>query len=380
MNNRIGVICEIIILVFNVLIFMQLTVLKKDNFVTRSIMYICSFLSLLAFGICALGKILPEVLASSICVTIPTFIVYFLLSKYKDLRFFVTFCFLDTVSFVVALFSRAIGVYLGSTYEIISTAVIFVSLVVIFFKGMPYFKRYRELMENVNDGWAAMAISTFLIYALLIFSAAYPKPLVQRLEYMPVYVFLSVTILSFYIVFILSLLQKKKLSDLNIQLINEKRWYKIAYYDGLTGLKNRMAYMEKINQLEREKSKQKLIHVIIADIDNFKNINDTLGHHMGDITLKNATKLLDSVFCEENYLTYRIGGDEFAVIALDLPTEKIEEKIENIKKLKISNDVDCTFSIGYSMADFSQQNAMENAFIRADRAMYKAKALIKRNI
>ncbi|MBQ9133788.1 MAG: GGDEF domain-containing protein [Clostridia bacterium] len=206
----------------------------------------------------------------------------------------------------------------------------------------------------------------------LIFAAAYPKPLIERHEYLIIYAFLSVTILCFYAVFVL-MLQKKKLADLNVQLIKEKQWHKIAYNDALTGMKNRMAYIEQINELERTAKKTDLIRAVMIDIDNFKKINDTHGHYVGDLTLQNAAKLLDTVFSEENYATFRIGGDEFAVIANGVSVEALQERIACLKDSEFCLDVGCSFSIGYSTVDLEQKNAMENAFIRADSAMYEEK-------
>ncbi len=76
-----------------------------------------------------------------------------------------------------------------------------------------------------------------------------------------------------------SLFQKKKLYDLNRQLTDSFHWHKIAYVDGLTGLRNRMAYIERINELARIRSDDNSIFAVMMDIDNFKQINDNFGHH-----------------------------------------------------------------------------------------------------
>lgn len=373
MGNTIGIINEMVVLVFNVLIYMQLTVLKKDCLRSRLFMYGGCAVILAAFFFCTYRKILPEMLALFVLVTLPSFILFFILSKYKDFRFFVTFCFLDTVTLIITFFSRAINIVAGDIAGIISTVVVFLLMFGIYMVGRPLFRRYRELMENVNDGWAIMAVSTFLIYILLIFAASYPKPLVERVDYLPVYGFLSITILSFYAVFILSMIQKKKLSDLNMRLINEKKWYKIAYNDGLTGLKNRMAYMEYVNELERTAEKPDAIYIVMIDINNFKKINDTFGHHIGDQTLQNAAKFFETVFSEENYSIFRIGGDEFVIVATGVTPETLEEKIVSVKESEIGEDIRYSFSIGYAAVNFEQKNGMEHALIRADRAMYEDK-------
>ena len=373
MGHIIGIISEVVVLVFNILIYTQLTVLKKDCRRSRLIMYGGCAVILAAFVFCTYKKILPEALASFVLVTLPSFILFFILSKYKDFRFFVTFCFLDTVTLIITFFSRAITIAVGGIAGIVSAVVVCLLMFGIYIFGRPVFSKYRNLMENVNDGWEVMALSTFLVYLLLIFTASYPKPLVERAEYLPVYAFLSVTIFSFYAVFILSMTQKKKLADLNTRLINEKKWYKIAYNDALTGLKNRMAYVEYVNELERTAEKQDVIYLVMIDINNFKKINDTFGHHIGDQTLQNVANFFETVFSEENYVIFRIGGDEFVIVAADVGPEELERKIVSVKKSKIGVDIGYSFSVGYAAVDFEQKNGMETALIRADRAMYEDK-------
>ncbi|MCI9626599.1 MAG: GGDEF domain-containing protein [Clostridia bacterium] len=380
MESKVGIvgnITEIIVLFFNVLIYMQLTVLKKDNRITRCLMYGGSVVIIGLFFVLTYTGILAEALASFLCVTVPSFLLFFALSKYKDFRFFVTFCFLDTITFIITFFTRAIDVVCGMIPGIISSVIVCLLILIVYIKGKPYFHSYRKLMENVKDGWETMALSSFLIYILLIFTAAYPKPLIERIEYLPVYLFLSITVLSFYALFVVTLMHKKKLSDLNARLMQEKQWHKIAYRDALTGLRNRMSYIEKINELERTLEKTDVIYAVMIDINNFKKINDTLGHHVGDLTLQNVAKLLSDAFSEEHYTAFRIGGDEFAIIAKDVSEDTLKEKIKSIKTAGMDSDIGCPLSVGYSAVDFEQDNIMENAFIRADNAMYKDKAKSK---
>ena len=84
MSNTLGIICEIIVLIFNILIYMELTVPRKDTKATRSIMYIGSALILSLFFVCTYFLKIPEALASFVCVTLPSFTLFFLLSKYRD--------------------------------------------------------------------------------------------------------------------------------------------------------------------------------------------------------------------------------------------------------------------------------------------------------
>ena len=205
MNNIGETIAEVAILVFNILIFMELTELKKDNFALKSIMYTGSVLILGTFFFVASTGVLPEVAASFVCVTIPTTILFWSLSKYKDARFFVTFCFLDTVTLILGFFVRSAGIAFGHIAGVIVSALVCVIMLTVYIKGKNLFKTYRHLMRNVNDGWFSMAVTVFLVYILLVFTASYPKPLIERTEYLLPYGLLSITILAFYWVFIQSL-------------------------------------------------------------------------------------------------------------------------------------------------------------------------------
>lgn len=374
MEDKIALLSDIIVLVFDLVIYAKLTKLKKDNLVYRTIMHI-GCVSLFVFYILGTQVFhLAASVASFVCITVPSFTLFWILSAYKDARFFVTFCFVDTVTLVIAFFARAAGVFAGPLGGIISCIFAFLLFLIIYLKCRPYFSRYRVLLESVQDGWGVLMISTILIYALMVFASAYPKPLVERMEYVPVYVLISLTVISFYVVFIVTLFQKKRLYDLNIQLQNEKKWHKIAYQDTLTGMKNRTAYLEKINELERALDKENTVYAMVIDLDNFKKINDTLGHHVGDITLKKAADFLKNIFCGDDYEIFRIGGDEFAVIALNVPKEILEQKIDFMNSSDNNSEIGCTFSSGYAVVNLEQNNAMENAFIRADRAMYDEKS------
>ncbi len=374
MNNTIAIIAELVMLVFNILIFMQLTIPKRDNFLTKAIMVGSATLMLIAFAVTTYVYDQPEAAMSFVCITIPSSVIFFCLSKYKDFRFFVTFCFLDTLTIILTFFSRAVEVFCGKVAGISAYIFVCVIMCVGYFCGKSYFKRYRELMENVNDGWGAMALSTALIYILLIISSAYPKPMIQRTEYFLPYLILSLTVLSFYAVFVFTLLQKKELVDYNRRLMEEKKWHDLAYIDSLTGLKNRMAYMEKINELERVEDKSPGIYAIMMDVDDFKSVNDSLGHHMGDFALKKGAEYLNTIFNLPGCELFRIGGDEFAITVYGVEEAIVNQKISQIIAENGSGEMGCSFSIGISKVRPEQNNSIESAFIRADKAMYAMKS------
>ncbi len=109
----------------------------------------------------------------------------------------------------------------------------------------------------------------------------------------------------------------------------------------------------------------------MLDIDNFKNINDTFGHHTGDKVLKNAAVFLKTIFENDCYEVFRIGGDEFAIIAFDVTTQQLEAKLLQLDAFE--EEPLCEFSYGYALVEPSENNALENAFVRADSYMYAQK-------
>ena len=164
----------------------------------------------------------------------------------------------------------------------------------------------------------------------------------------------------------------------------EKRIRQLAFYDQLTGLPNRRLLMDRFGQaLVSNGRNGRQGALLFIDLDNFKNLNDTLGHDMGDILLKQTAQRL--VFClREGDTVARLGGDEFVVILLDLSgkpleaaatTKAIGEKILSVIRQPYQlgmNSYLCTGSIGAVIFN-SPQLAVEELMKQADIAMYQAK-------
>ncbi len=362
---------DLSIILFDLLIYMKLTSLKKDNLLSRMIMGVGCTVILTAYFLAAYVFELPASVSSFLCMSLPSLLLFWSLSKYKDTRFFVTFCFVDTVTLVIAFILRMAGVLGGTIGASIGCVSVILLFVFIYIKGLPYFSRYRKLLESVRDGWAAIMVATLIAYFVMIFIAAFPKPLIERLEYAYVYAAVATLVISAYVVFISSLFQKKKLFDLNNQLLAEKQWHNIAYVDGLTKMSNRMAYIERINEIPRTVSDEASIFAVMMDIDGFKKVNDTFGHHVGDTMLVKAAEIIVRTFEGDGYETYRIGGDEFAVICMGVTQEDLEERLLALNEDR--GEFVCEFSYGFTKVNIVENNAMENAFIRADTEMYRRK-------
>ena len=226
-----------------------------------------------------------------------------------------------------------------------------------------------DMLVGLSTGWKRLTFTAAFIYIVLIFLAAYPRPLIERPEYFIPYMALSVMVLSFYVVFITNIIISEKVYRQSLQLKEQQKWFRMAYVDALTEIPNRMAYMEKVHELERAGDCTELIAVIMMDMDNFKKINDTLGHNAGDEALKHAAKYLSSSFSGDGDTVYRVGGDEFAAIVIGADKDEIVEKLKALDGVQKS-DPPFSISYGYSFVDRSEDNAVNQAFKRADAMMY----------
>ncbi len=163
----------------------------------------------------------------------------------------------------------------------------------------------------------------------------------------------------------------------------QKELYKLSTKDPLSGLYNRLSLTEKVEWLIANNKRTKTqFALLFFDLDNFKNINDTMGHNIGDKALQYTSKiLLDSI--RETDFASRIGGDEFVIVIPDLDAEsKALEVINRIQhKMLQAFQTDkykyyLTASIG--IATFPKDGEDIHELLKnADIAMYKAKELGK---
>ena len=170
---------------------------------------------------------------------------------------------------------------------------------------------------------------------------------------------------------------------LDITQIKEQEEYihHIAYHDYLTNLPNRRSFIKK---LEKEISENKFGAVMLLDIDNFKGINDTLGHNYGDEVLKKVAEELENIQGEKIFIS-RFGGDEFFVLIKD---EKDIVKIENYAKQIINifrnklmierEEIYINCSMGITLYPFDS-NEVSQLVMNADMAMYRVKNTGKNN-
>ena len=168
----------------------------------------------------------------------------------------------------------------------------------------------------------------------------------------------------------------------NITESKEKE-IKINYmnnYDDITGIPNRRYFTSKAKKMIKNTERNKKdFAIVFMDIDNFKYVNDTYGHEVGDELLKGFCNRIKNIL-DYNCTLARFGGDEF-VISIEniINVNEVIFRLEKIIKacsttFKInSKDIYTTVSIGVSMYNIDG-TSIENLFKKADMAMYKAKA------
>lgn len=188
----------------------------------------------------------------------------------------------------------------------------------------------------------------------------------------------------------------RRLAHLTIRDITEKKEAEIkissqAYYDSLTSLPNRNLFMDRLNQAVAFADRNQCYGaVLFMDLDNFKYINDSLGHAVGDAVLVEVAARLQATARNQDTIA-RFGGDEFVML---IPANFANKRMATINTQKIAEKVRSTFSppIVYQSHEFhltpsvgvtlfnSLETPVADILKHADTAMYQAKSLGKNSI
>ncbi|MFN2348754.1 MAG: EAL domain-containing protein [Thioalkalivibrio sp.] len=175
------------------------------------------------------------------------------------------------------------------------------------------------------------------------------------------------------------------ITDITEQRGTQERIHQLVFYDELTGLPNRRLLEDRMNRAQASSERHgQYGAVLFLDLDDFKRLNDTLGHSVGDMLLRTLAQKLDRRVRDADTIA-RLGGDEFVIILERIALEEdvaaqraghIAEAIQTIltEPVRLANhDHRCAASIGITLF-FGEKETREELLRRADAAMYQAKA------
>jgi diguanylate cyclase (GGDEF)-like protein/PAS domain S-box-containing protein len=171
------------------------------------------------------------------------------------------------------------------------------------------------------------------------------------------------------------------IEDVTERKKSEQRIAFMAHHDVLTGLANRLAIMEKIEEaVARHRRRGDSFAVLLLDLDRFKHVNDTLGHAVGDALLRETAARLKASLRETDVLA-RLGGDEFAIVqdgdnnqreAASALADRITEVISRPFNIE-GNEVNIATSIGIALVPEHAVHS-DSLMKMADLALYRAKS------
>ncbi|MBE6817705.1 MAG: diguanylate cyclase [Ruminococcaceae bacterium] len=151
----------------------------------------------------------------------------------------------------------------------------------------------------------------------------------------------------------------------------------MAFKDALTGVKNKLAFVDAEEELSKQIQAEEEVSfaILVCDINDLKEVNDTQGHQAGDLYIQKGCSVICNVF--RHSPVFRIGGDEFAVICRGQDYEHIDTLLEEMDSLNTQNHARGEVKVAYGMARFEPGESVQSVFERADKRMYENKAALK---
>lgn len=154
----------------------------------------------------------------------------------------------------------------------------------------------------------------------------------------------------------------------------------LAYIDPLTGISNSTAYCRALEELEHTRRMDQTLQFGLAvfDLNGLKEINDRLGHSMGDLFIKRAVEHIQTGF--RACAVYRVGGDEFvalifppALVKLETMARRVQESLNEYNRTQTEFPEGISVAVGYARYDPRADEDCKSVFRRADEQMYRDK-------
>lgn len=147
-------------------------------------------------------------------------------------------------------------------------------------------------------------------------------------------------------------------------------------YDPLTGTRNRISFQKKMTEMQG----LDMVAIVVLDINNLKDVNDTKGHLAGDKLICDAATVIKTSFADIG-ITYRIGGDEFCVLCTVTENDILKAAFSLLESLLIkqstSDSNSLSIAYGYEIYKRNDGNTIFESFAQADKAMYARKMILK---
>jgi len=349
----------------------------------EKMLFIFGFFCMASFSVYALllQAGFERVVISSLCFSIPSFIVCFWTAQYRDARLIFTFAMVDLLGMMAVILGKCSSIYFNYDEGIVffSTSILLVLYII---GAMKFRKQYLEILRTVTHGWRYMSLAVIALYIFTFVLMGYPTPIYARREYVPtVLIYLLVVAIILKVIYEAAMNTIKIYNDemernyLKMQIELNQVYYDMAYKDGLTGVKNRNAFEEYISALEKETERE--IVCASLDINDLKTVNDEIGHHAGDELIKKMGCMLEDVFQFEGRV-FRVGGDEFIVISEDKEKNWLLEKFKEMdaysEKIRGETRIPFEFARGKSNG---KALYVRELIINADAEMYANKRSYK---
>lgn len=151
-----------------------------------------------------------------------------------------------------------------------------------------------------------------------------------------------------------------------------------ANHDGLTGIRNRHAYLEYVAGLEKQIKHGEVTDyaIIVFDINGLKEVNDTLGHQAGDRYIIEGCNIICNIF--KRSPVFRIGGDEFVAISKGDDFVRLDQLLEQVEYINQSKATHGGIVIAAGKAVAGKDEKVRSVFERADAEMYENKKRLKK--
>lgn len=368
---------------------MELRFPKKMTTLTIVIFVILSFfgyLRLKHFGY-------DSGMASAVSLTIPSMILFYILSKHRDSRFFFTFCSIDIMGLIVIIFSRAIAIRFNDNLWLIFVLTN-LGLIGMLLLSLKYRQKYIMIQNQLQTGWTSLTFLSVLFYTMLYFVISYPIPLKERREYVPVAILYSLIVIVVYVVIFQTIMKSQKIYNVeqerelletklalqSSQLELKEVYYKMAFTDALTGLKNRAAFEGIKSKLQVDKALCQNLTCLSMDLNNLKETNDMYGHSEGDRLIQTFGQILKQSFSDHSNI-YRVGGDEFIVLFFDMSETQIKHQIKTFNQCvdhnRMATKLPISVAMGMAAMNESLTDDVETLINISDKRMYQDKDAMK---